>query len=83
MKIVIITDTHFGARNDNNNFNEYFYKFYEEQFFPYLKENNIKLYWSDVSISDNNYFTRGGRVVSMVNYNTKLFIETFKNPTSL
>ena len=41
MKIAIITDTHFGARNDNNNFNEYFYKFYEEQFFPYLKEHNI------------------------------------------
>ena len=42
MKVAIITDTHFGARNDNNNFNEYFYKFYEEQFFPYLKEHNIK-----------------------------------------
>jgi len=41
LKIAIITDTHFGARNDNLNFNEYFYKFYEEQFFPYLKENNI------------------------------------------
>jgi len=41
MKIALITDTHFGARNDNTNFNEYFYKFYEEQFFPYLKENNI------------------------------------------
>jgi len=42
LKIAIITDTHFGARNDNNNFNEYFYRFYEEQFFPYLKEHNIK-----------------------------------------
>jgi len=42
MNIAIITDTHFGARNDNVNFSEYFYKFYEEQFFPYLKENNIK-----------------------------------------
>ena len=42
MKIAIITDTHFGARNDNMNFNEYFFKFYEEQFFPYLKEHNIK-----------------------------------------
>ena len=42
MNIAIITDTHFGARNDNINFSEYFYRFYEEQFFPYLKENNIK-----------------------------------------
>ena len=41
MKIALITDTHFGARNDNLNFNEYFYKFYEELFFPYLRENNI------------------------------------------
>ena len=41
MKIALITDTHFGARNDNLNFNEYFYKFYDELFFPYLRENNI------------------------------------------
>ena len=42
MNVAIITDTHFGARNDNINFSEYFYKFYDEQFFPYLKEHNIK-----------------------------------------
>ena len=41
MKIALITDTHFGARNDNLNFIEYFYKFYDELFFPYLRENNI------------------------------------------
>ena len=41
MKIAIVTDTHFGARNDNQNFNEYFYKFYENVFFPYLKDNGI------------------------------------------
>ena len=42
MKIAIITDTHFGARNDNVNFNDYFYKFYEGQFFPYLQQHGIK-----------------------------------------
>ncbi len=42
MKIAIITDTHFGARNDNMNFNEYFYQFYEGQFFPFLQQHNIK-----------------------------------------
>ena len=42
MKIALITDTHFGARNDNVNFNEYFYQFYEGVFFPYLQQNNIK-----------------------------------------
>ena len=41
MKLAIITDTHFGARNDNLNFNEYFYKFYENVFFPTLKEKEI------------------------------------------
>ena len=42
MKVAIITDTHFGARNDNDNFNEYFYQFYEGIFFPYLQTHNIK-----------------------------------------
>ncbi len=36
-----MTDTHFGARNDNLNFNEYFYKFYDNIFFPTLKERGI------------------------------------------
>ena len=42
MKIALLNDTHFGARNDSNIFDEYFYKFYDNVFFPYLKENNIK-----------------------------------------
>ena len=41
MKIALITDTHFGARNDNLAFNDYFYKFWEETFFPYLEEKGI------------------------------------------
>jgi len=36
-KIVILTDTHFGARSDSLIFNEFFYEFYENQFFPYVK----------------------------------------------
>ena len=42
MKIALINDTHAGARGDNPLFNEYFFKFWEGTFFPYLKENNIK-----------------------------------------
>ena len=41
MKIALITDTHFGARNDNLAFNDYFYKFWEEVYFPYIEENGI------------------------------------------
>ena len=41
MKIALITDTHFGARNDNLAFNEYFYEFWENTFFPYVKEKGI------------------------------------------
>ena len=42
MKIALITDTHFGARNDSEVFNDYFFKFYDNTFFPYLEEHNIK-----------------------------------------
>jgi len=41
LQISLLTDTHFGARNDNHNFNEYFYKFYDNIFFPTLKERGI------------------------------------------
>jgi len=42
MKIALVTDTHFGARGDNLAFAAYFKRFYDEVFFPYLKENNIR-----------------------------------------
>ena len=42
MKIAIITDTHWGARNDSPVFLKYFKRFYDEIFFPYLDEHNIK-----------------------------------------
>jgi len=42
MKIALITDTHFGARNDSLAFNEHFYKFWEDVFFPYLEKHDIK-----------------------------------------
>ena len=41
MKIALITDQHFGGKSDSQSFNEYIEKFYTNQFFPYLKENNI------------------------------------------
>lgn len=41
MKICILGDTHFGARGDSLDFHKYFKRFYNEIFFPYLKENKI------------------------------------------
>lgn len=42
MKIAILNDTHCGARNSSDVFMAYQQKFYEEVFFPYLEEHNIK-----------------------------------------
>jgi DNA repair exonuclease SbcCD nuclease subunit len=41
LKVAIITDQHFGARNDSIAFLDFFEKFYDNTFFPTLIENNI------------------------------------------
>jgi DNA repair exonuclease SbcCD nuclease subunit len=41
MKIAILNDTHFGARNDSSIFLNYFFRFFDEVFFPYIKSNHI------------------------------------------
>ena len=41
MKIALLNDTHFGVRNDSPAFMKYQNRFYDEVFFPYLKEHNI------------------------------------------
>ena len=41
MKIALITDQHFGGKQDSQNFSNYIETFYREQFFPYLSENKI------------------------------------------
>ena len=42
MKVAIITDQHFGARNDSVHFLDFYEKFYRETFFPTLEENDVK-----------------------------------------
>lgn len=42
MKLAILGDTHFGARGDSLDFHKYFAKFYDNVFFPYLKQHNIE-----------------------------------------
>lgn len=41
MKIALVTDTHFGVRNDNKSLLDYQEKFYSQVFFPELKKRNI------------------------------------------
>ena len=41
-KIALITDQHFGARNDSQLFLDYYEQFYSEVFFPKLLEENVK-----------------------------------------
>ena len=43
MKVAVITDQHFGARNDSIAFLDYFQKFYDNTFFPALVNNNISV----------------------------------------
>ena len=41
MQIALITDQHFGGKQDSQSFCDYIERFYTNQFFPHLKENNI------------------------------------------
>ena len=41
MKIALVTDTHWGVRNDNLAFLDYFDKFYDNVFFPELEKREI------------------------------------------
>ena len=42
MKIAIISDTHFGVKNDSPIFLEAYLSYFEQQVFPYLLKHNIK-----------------------------------------
>lgn len=41
MKIALLGDTHFGARNDSPAFHKFFAKFYNEVFFPTLEKEGV------------------------------------------
>lgn len=75
MKIAILNDTHCGVRNSSDIFINYQEKFYEEVFFPYLKENNIKqiLHLGDY------YDHRKYINFKALNSNRKVFLDKLKS----
>ena len=56
MKLCILGDTHFGARGDSLDFHKYFQKFYDEVFFPYLIENDIRVVFQMGDLFDRRKF---------------------------
>ena len=74
MKIAIISDTHCGIRNSSDIFMEYQKRFYEEVFFPYLLENDIKniLHLGDY------YDNRKTINFKALNLNRKVFLDKLR-----
>ena len=68
MKIALITDQHFGVRNDSEIFFNYFQRFYEKHFFPYIDRHNIK---TVIDLGDT--FDRRKYINFKTLENTKLF----------
>ena len=74
MKIAIINDTHCGIRNSSEIFINYQEKFYNEVFFPYLKEHGIKQILHLGDYYDHRKFVN----FKALNSNRKVFLDTLK-----
>ena len=75
MKIALINDTHFGARGDSQLFFDYFMKFFDEVFFPYVKENNITTVIHAGDLMDRRKFVN----FNILNQIREKFIDRLKN----
>jgi DNA repair exonuclease SbcCD nuclease subunit len=75
MKIALINDTHFGARSDSQLFFDYFMKFFDEVFFPYLIKNNIKTIIHAGDLMDRRKFVN----FNILNQVREKFIERLEN----
>lgn len=75
MKIAILTDTHFGARNDSTQFDTFFKKFYDEVFFPYLEQHQIKTVFHLGDVFDRRKYINFNTLRSCKNY----FFEPLNN----
>ncbi len=74
MKIALINDTHMGVRNSSDIFIEYQERFYNEVFFPYLKDNQIK---KIIHLGDY-YDNRKAVNLKALNRNRKHFLEVLR-----
>lgn len=75
MKIAIINDTHCGIRNSSEIFLDNAEKFYEEVFFPYCAENDIKQILHLGDYYDNRKFIN----FKALNRNRKHFLEPMRS----
>jgi DNA repair exonuclease SbcCD nuclease subunit len=74
MKIAILNDTHLGVKNGSDIFLDYSAKFYNEIFFPYLEENNIK---TILHLGD--YFEHRKFVnFKALNHNKEIFLDVIR-----
>ena len=74
MPIALITDLHFGARNNSPQFDNYFRKFYTDIFFPYLLKNNI----SDVICLGDTFDVRKNTNSDILNNCKEYFFDIFE-----
>lgn len=74
MLLAILNDTHLGIRNSSDVFLDNAAKFYNETFFPYLKDNGIKqvLHLGDY------YDNRKAINIKALNHNRKNFLEPMR-----
>ena len=74
MKIAVLNDTHAGIRNSSDIFLEYQRRFYDEQFFPYLKENGITQFLHLGDFYDHRKFVN----FKALNQSRKMFLDPMK-----
>lgn len=80
MKLAIVNDTHMGARGDSLLFNDYFFRFWDNVFFPYCKSNNITNILHLGDLVDRRKFTNH---IILHQWNKKWFERTQKNSISV
>ena len=75
MKIALLSDTHWGARGDSQLFLDYFTEFFQDTFFPYLDENNIKTVLHAGDLMDRRKFVN----FNVLNHVREHFIKPLKD----